>query len=185
MLLQKGGRRNLLAALAVVPFGGLAYWLGRQQGYDDSEDEFAELPFDGGAAERYDRALSSTAALRHSESAHLQLSWRLWPAAAKVVFYDTKGSWRGELEPQKDREPVLVWTGSALFVVRSDGEPMGLLNATGSKDTVMLEGLEGEMYTIKLADASPVRLGADEDSNLAACGLGCWHWACLTGHAVQ
>ena len=55
--MQKGSRRNLLAALAVIPFGGLAYWFGREQGFEESEDEFLELqglPYDGAPA--YDRA---------------------------------------------------------------------------------------------------------------------------------
>ena len=40
--MQKGGRRNLLAALAVVPFGAAAYWFGQSQGYDRSESEMEE-----------------------------------------------------------------------------------------------------------------------------------------------
>ena len=34
---------------------------------------------------------------------------------------------------------------------------MALLNALTSKDTILLEGLQGEVYTIKLGDPTPVR----------------------------
>ena len=62
--------------------------------------------------------------------------------------------------PSRGRDPVLVWTGSQLLAARSDGEPVALINALDSKDTILLEGLRGEVYTIKLGDATPVRAPA-------------------------
>ena len=52
-----------------------------------------------------------------------------------------------------------MWTGQNLVIERSDGELMALLNAGDSKDTVILQGLGGDVYTIKLGDSSPVRHG--------------------------
>ena len=49
MVLQKGNaaRRNLLAGLAIIPFGAAAYWISRPD-EDEDEDAMDMLPFDDG-----------------------------------------------------------------------------------------------------------------------------------------
>lgn len=50
---QKGNaaRRNLLAGLAIIPFGAAAYWLSRPVDDDDADDTKDLLPFDDGETE--------------------------------------------------------------------------------------------------------------------------------------
>ena len=48
---QKGNaaRRNLLAGLAIIPFGAAAYWISRPIGDEDEDEDATDmLPFDNG-----------------------------------------------------------------------------------------------------------------------------------------